>query len=272
MSEAQGPDPDSELAAALALDRLIYTRAGRVQPVSGGWVVRRDELPAIYFLNYLRLAAPLPASIGAAEITALADRRLGDLGHRHVVLEDGDAGETVYPELEARGWERRRTLLMALRSDPAGAPDDPRAREVSEDELRALQAANLLEEDFGPHTFPGLPELLADAQAALREASPWRAFGAGEAGELQSSCTVFLEADVHGRRAALLEHVATLGAARERGLATAAVGAALRAAGQWGAELIVVPADADDWPQIMYFGLGFEPIGRMTIFTLRAPV
>ena len=26
--------------------------------------------------------------------------------------------------------------------------------------------------------------------------------------------------------------------------------------------MIVVPADADDWPQVMYAGLGFVPLGR----------
>jgi hypothetical protein len=32
----------------------------------------------------------------------------------------------------------------------------------------------------------------------------------------------------------------------------------------------VVPADADDWPQIIYAGLGFVPIGRQITFTLRS--
>ncbi len=40
-------------------------------------------------------------------------------------------------------------------------------------------------------------------------------------------------------------------------------------ADRWGAELIVVPADADDWPQLMYAGLGFEPLGRQVTLTRR---
>jgi hypothetical protein len=31
---------------------------------------------------------------------------------------------------------------------------------------------------------------------------------------------------------------------------------------------IVVPADADDWPQLMYGRLGFEPVGMQVSFTL----
>jgi hypothetical protein len=30
-----------------------------------------------------------------------------------------------------------------------------------------------------------------------------------------------------------------------------------------------VPADADDWPQVIYAGLGFEPVGTQVHFTLR---
>ncbi len=44
---------------------------------------------------------------------------------------------------------------------------------------------------------------------------------------------------------------------------------ALRAAGEWGADLIVVPADADDWPQLMYASLGFRALGRRWLFTRR---
>jgi hypothetical protein len=45
--------------------------------------------------------------------------------------------------------------------------------------------------------------------------------------------------------------------------------AAVAHAGRWGAELIVVPADADDWPQVMYARLGFAPAGRQVALTRR---
>ena len=68
---------------------------------------------------------------------------------------------------------------------------------------------------------------------------------------------------------ALIDNVGTLRAHRQQGLAKAAVSAAVRAAAEWGAELILVPADADDWPQLLYAGLGFAALGRQVTFTLR---
>ncbi|MGP0048922.1 MAG: hypothetical protein ACLPZR_08760 [Solirubrobacteraceae bacterium] len=262
---------DGEFAAALALDRRIYVRAGQEQiELPRGWVVRHHDLSEVYFLNYLRLAAPLDAGLDATAVAELACRWQHGLGHRRVVIEDVEAGERLAGELTERGWERSRTVFMILRSDPAGARRDPRAREISEEELGALQLATNEEEDFGPHSSPGLPQRLADAQAVLRAATPARGFGAGVGGALQSMCTLFLEPDVGGRRAAMVEQVGTLRAFRQRGLAKATVSAALLAAAEWGAQLIVVPADADDWPQLLYAGLGFAAVGRIVSLTLRA--
>ena len=157
---------------------------------------------------------------------------------------------------------------MALRSDPPTALSDARARVLDEDELRSLQLACLRQEVVGPSVPGELPALLAEAQALLRATTPSQRFGAGQPGaEPASSCTLFLDADVGGRRVATVEAVATLREHREQGLARAAVSMALRAAGEWGADLIVVPADADDWPQLMYASLGFRALGRRWQFT-----
>jgi GNAT superfamily N-acetyltransferase len=69
----------------------------------------------------------------------------------------------------------------------------------------------------------------------------------------------------------MVEQVATVPAYRGRGLATATVSAAIAAAGEWGADQVTVPADADDWPQLLYAKLGFEPVGVQVSFTLRQP-
>ena len=66
-----------------------------------------------------------------------------------------------------------------------------------------------------------------------------------------------------------MEEAATLTAHRERGLALAVVGRAVREALRWGADLVTIPADADDWPQLIYSRLGFEPVGMEVSFTLR---
>jgi GNAT superfamily N-acetyltransferase len=259
-----------ELAAALRLDRDVRRRgAQETVELPEGLVIGHAGLPIVHYLNAVLLRAPLADQLDAPALVALAEQWLGHLEHRYVVLDDGVAGERLAPELLARGWERRRTVFMVFAGDPATANRDPRARELTEAEMQALQLANFEQADYGPNTSPGLPVALAAAQRALRAGTDARCFGAGEDGGLQSICTLFLDPDSGGERVAMVEEVATLSAYRERGLARAVVSAALLAAGRWGADVITVPADADDWPQLMYAKLGFEPVGTQVSFTLR---
>jgi GNAT superfamily N-acetyltransferase len=254
------------LAAALAVDRRVRERAAtEVVPLPEGVVVRHPQLGDVHYLNALLLDARAPA--GADRVVALADRWLGDLGHRHVVFADAAAGEPAAAELA--GWERRRTNFMVFTGDAEAVPRDGRARSISDNEMDALQLAALHEEVPAAAVRAGLAERLAATQRALRAGTRSRCFGAGEAGGLQSMCTLFADADVGGRRVAMVEEVATLVAHRGRGLARAVVGAAILAALAWEADLIVVPADADDWPQVMYAGLGFMPVGQQVSLTRR---
>jgi GNAT superfamily N-acetyltransferase len=259
---------EAELELALELDRRLYVRAAQeVTDLPEGWAYRHDDLPQVYMLNGVRLRAPLPPRVGTADLVEIADRALAGLRHRQIVVTDAPAGERLSAELEQRGWERQRTEFMALRGDPDAAPPDLRARELTEDELRGMQLDDLSQPEYG--RIPGLPERLVAGLATVRAATTARGFGAGEHDELLSSCTLFLDPDVDGRRVAMVESVGTLREHRQRGLAKAVVSAAIRAAGEWDADLIVVPADADDWPQLLYAGLGFVPIGRQITFTLR---
>jgi GNAT superfamily N-acetyltransferase len=260
-----------ELARALELDRRVAVRGGREAiEIAEGWVIRSDDLPNVYSLNMLVLSGPLlPERFDAAALTALADRWLGHLSHRFVRLDDPDAAQRVWPQLERAGWRRSRTVFMALRTDPGGAIHDARAQEIPEPELDLITRANFEQHDYGPGSSMAVVRQLVAAQRAMREATTSRAFAAGEGGGLQSMCTLFLDTDVGGVRAAMVEEVGTLPSHRGRGLATAVVSAAIRSAGAWGAELVIVPADADDWPQLLYGKLGFEPIGIRSSFTLR---
>jgi GNAT superfamily N-acetyltransferase len=74
-----------------------------------------------------------------------------------------------------------------------------------------------------------------------------------------------------GHRLAMIEQVATLPGYRERGLARGVVSAAISAAREWGADTVMIPADADDWPQIMYANLGFATVARHASFLRRPP-
>ncbi len=260
---------DGDLTAALAVDLAINRRGARaVTEIDGGWVLRHAALPDVYHLNCVHLSGP-PGGLGAERLEALAEHRLSGLGHRRVVLDDAAGAEAMAPELAARGWQHDRTLFMGLADDPARALLDPRAREISAAELSAVQRATFAEDRALTAEGAKLPRRLADAQAALRTGTRAVGFGAGDGGELASTATLFLDPDVGGRRVALIDQVVTLRARRERGLAKATVSAAIRAAGAWGASLIALPADADDWPQLMYVSLGFVPLGRQATFTRR---
>ena len=256
-------------ALARAVDLAVARRGCReAVEIPGGWALRHPALPTVYHLNLVHLSGSA-TGLGADDLVRLADRWLAGCGHRRVTLDDATAAEALAPELTARGWERGRTLFMALAGDPARALVDPRAREVSDAELVALQRATFAQDTDVVGEHPGLPARLADAQSALRAGTRAIGFGAGEHGDLASMATLFLDPDVGGRRVALIDQVATLRDSREQGLAKAAVSAAVRAAGAWDAQLIALPADADDWPQLMYASLGFIPVGRQLTFTRR---
>jgi hypothetical protein len=262
----------ADLRDALAADRALRRRAAREAiPVAGGIVIRHAELQDVHYLNAVLLDAG-PGALDPDEVAAAAERWQDDLGHRHVVFDDADAGERAAAVLERDGWERGRTVLMAFAGDPAAVAPDRRAREISEPEMEALQLANLRELAPEGGARAGLAARLLATQRRLRATTPSRCFGAGEpAGELGSMCTLFLDDDVGGRRVAMVTDVGTRVAHRERGLARAVVLAAVARAGAWGADLIVVGADADDWPQLMYARLGFAPVGRQVALTRRLP-
>jgi GNAT superfamily N-acetyltransferase len=267
----------SDLRDALAADRAVRRRAAlEAIPLAGGvadgLVVTHTGLDDVHYLNAVLLDATPPAPVGldGAAVAALADRWLGGLGHRHVVFDDAESGERAAAQLTAEGWERARTMYMAFTGDPAAIVTDERTRCISEPEMQALQATALREEAPEVDARTGLVQRLVATQSRLRETTPCQCFGAGEpGGEPASMCALFLDGDVNGRRVATVEEVGTLVAHRRRGLAGAVVSSAVAHAARWGADLIVVPADADDWPQVMYAGLGFAPIGRQVTLTRR---
>lgn len=231
-------------------------------------MILNAELPDVHHLNHVALDAPLPPGFDAAALITLSDQWLSGLRHRFIRVDDQAGAERLAPELIAAGWERSRTVMMLRGADPPPAPD-PRARTITESEHYAVMLANLSAADYRVDGFPGLPRLLVEAQFAMLAGTPSLAFGAGEDGGLQSMCELFLDPDVKGVRMAMVEQVGTLPGYRERGLAKAVVGAAIAAAREWEAELISVPADADDWPQIIYAGLSFETVGTQVQFTRR---
>jgi GNAT superfamily N-acetyltransferase len=254
------------LVTALAFDRSLRVRgARRTVPLPCGVVILHDGLRSVYHLNSVMLDAPLAPGLDARGIIALADRWLGHLRHRHLVLDDAAAAEALSPELTRAGWSRQGTLFMALSAEADRPARCDVAREVDVATLRALEL-RLGEEEPPFGAGPGIAERIVQSMDVLRANTRARCFAAGENGELASACTLFLE---HARGgAALIDNVGTLRAWRRRGLARAVITAAIDLARASGCDPIVIPADVDDWPKQLYRRMGFVPVGVQVAFTL----
>jgi GNAT superfamily N-acetyltransferase len=254
---------DRTLAAALAFDRAMRVRgATRTVEFEHGLVALHDELPMLHHLNAVLLDAPLPHALDAPVVTALADEHLGHLGHRHVVFDDADAAERIAPRLLDAGWTRDRIVYMQWRGDRHSPPAAGAARELTGVESEALELEILTEDAPGPEAVArALARQLVAGQQAIRRGTSARSFAAFAGERPVSSATLFCDGEL-----AIIDEVATLRAHRERGFARAAIVTALTTAIEAGCTLIVVPADADDWPQLIYAKLGFEPIGRQVSF------
>lgn len=268
---------DSDLATALAAERAIVRRAvAGARDIDGGWVVRHPPLPDVWQLNRVHLTGRAGGRDGAGT-QALADRELAGLPHRRVTLDDSDAADAVWPWLQERGWRRERSVVMVRDAAMPEATAGAETVVLGAATLLGFQQLAFAEDAPMTPASAELPARIAAAQATLRAGTEWRAFGAGDArrtgdtgpagaGLPASTATLYLDPDVGGRRVAFVDAVATLRAHRERGLARAVMVAALAAAGESGAELVALFADADDWPQVFYASCGFETIGRQTVF------
>ncbi len=259
-----------DLAAALAFDRGLRARAAQQTiELPEGLVVLHEPLRSMRYLNALILDAPLPESFGPDEVAGLADVRLGHLTYRSVVLDDAPAAERLVPELQRRGWTVERTLFMRWRSAAETGIPVHLAREISEHELRTLQREIHREDQGGASAVAeALSATLIAGQDAIRATTRARCFGAGAAGAVSASCTLFFDRPAGEGGLALIDEVGTLRAQRRRGFGRAVVAAALEAARREGCDPIFIPADAEDWPRGMYERMGFEPLGTQVTLTL----
>jgi GNAT superfamily N-acetyltransferase len=256
----------------MAFDRTVRIGgATSVTEIPAGLVIRHSGLPTLYHLNALLLDAPLaPELRDPLALSGLADEELAELGHRHVVLDDADAAEEIAAALALEGWSQQRVLLMLRVREPDRTPPPGLARRLTAEEAHALQLEITAAEAAGERGAKGavaqaLVRMLVSGQEALRAGTRSFVFGAApEGGPVASMCTLFA-----GDGVAMIEEVGTLERFRGRGLARAVVSAAVDAALELGCERIFVPADADDWPQLLYLKLGFEPVARQVSFTLR---
>jgi GNAT superfamily N-acetyltransferase len=256
----------------MAFDRMVRIGgATSVTEIPAGLVIRHSGLPTLHHLNALLLDAPLACELrDPLALASLADEALAELGHRHLVLDDADAAEEIAAALALNGWAQQRVLLMLRVREPDRTPPPGLARRLTAEEAHALQLEITAAEAPGERGSKGavaeaLVRMLVSGQEALRAGTRSLVFGAAlESEPVASMCTLFA-----GDGIAMIEEVGTLERFRGHGLARAVVSAAVDAALELGCERIFVPADADDWPQLLYLKLGFEPVARQVSFTLR---
>lgn len=235
------------------LRALTIAGAASSVPHARGILLRSPAEPEAYVGNQLLLERS--DDLDARGLIALLDELQAGAGHRRAVLVDEDEGARLHATLLPHGWGGGAELVMVLPAHVALPPSDVPA--VSDERLRAIERRTNAE--------MGLPADVVEQLVALRRragaAVGARGFVAvGPDGEDVAHATLYGD-----DRVFQIEDVATLVAHRGRGYARAVVAACARDARARGAEIVFLTADADDWPQRFYAGMGFVPDGHVWV-------
>jgi ribosomal protein S18 acetylase RimI-like enzyme len=250
-----GQDPDLRRAYEfIARGDMAGTR---VEPFRFGIAVSDDRVPRRYDSNYL-LIDELPASVGAAELAAEADR----LGRAALMARDEAAAWRLEAGFARLGWRVQRFLVMAHRRETRRLVDTGLVQEVDEAALRPARRRLLAGE---PWATPEVVEQLFEAKLRVAPGVRTRFFAVIAGVEAASWADLYLDG-----RTAQVEDVATRPEHRGRGFASAVVLRAVEEARMAGCELVFLVALEDDWPRELYRRLGFDGLGRFTKF-LRLP-
>ena len=239
-----------------------------VRECEGGYAMLCPSLPLIYDANDVIL---MEEGISAEEADRIADEEIGGMGmvHRSLGHRVVAEGARLEPGLKRLGWEAEWAVYMVLR----GVPDRQSDIEVTEhplEEIADLRRA-LIREDLplGQPKLAETTEQLLEMHRWMGEAGGDRWFVArDDHGNPASACRLYESED---KSLGQVEDVATLREARQRGLARAVVSAAIAASREAGHEHTFIAAVADDWPQLLYARVGFEPVGRLAWFRKKPP-
>ena len=160
-----------------------------------------------------------------------------------MVVDDAELAARLEPQFPAHAWSVERHLVMEHRRPPEAC--EATAREASAEELELFWGELGRRRGF-------------DVDRSITVAAVPTRYFAGFADGVQVSCCELYSRDGVGQ----VEDVVTLDEHRGRGLASAAVLAAVDASLAEGNALTFLLADADDWPRLLYERLGFETSGR----------
>jgi uncharacterized protein (DUF952 family)/GNAT superfamily N-acetyltransferase len=247
------PAPEDVLGRTLAFyASLPVRRAVGVGDVPGGVAVLDPDFAHSRDNNRLVLTSP----VGAATVEETAAEVAGNAGWPTMTasLLWAGAGD-VAAELVRRGWEAEELLLMARRD--GALPGGDRAEVVDQREVHDLWDRSWRADlsDEGPPLDVVVAQLIGreelnDRVLAVRDVV------VREDGRVVAAAQLRID----GATAAV-ESVMTDPTARGRGHGDAVLARTLELAAQAGCDLVVLEADARDWPRRWYARRGFAPVG-----------
>jgi len=196
--------------------------------------------------------------VGADELIAEAERLQAPAGLRHRKVEVQQGGDTLVDGFARAGWTSDRVVVMVLRgADVRGETPGAEVREVGFEPVRGL-----MEQWYGETMSAAEARDLANSDADAAGSLGARFYLAEREGEAAACCQL-LGADGIGQ----VEEVYTAHAHRGHGLASAVVRTAAAAARERGDDLVMILADAGDWPQRLYERLGYQTVDGYRSFT-----
>ena len=250
----------TELARLRAHRRALFERTTtRAEPFEHGTAYFTPEHPTKWDLNLL--VVDDAAGLSAEELLAEAERLQAPAGLRHRKIEVHRGGDALVDGFKAAGWSAERVVVMLLRpdADQRGEAHAP-VREVEFPAVRSL-----MEQWYGEAMSAAEARDLADADADSALTSGARFFLTERDGE-PAACCMLLAGDGVGQ----VEEVYTAKPHRGAGLASAVIRTAIAAARERGDDLIMILADADDWPQRLYERLGLRDRRRVPVVHAQA--
>ena len=245
--------PSSEVLAAFELERLLHRAAAtRFERVPAGFVCANSELPSVWDASRVQVEPDCepPTLDDLRELAELPATWHPQLRHREVYLSHSGENRELAYSLAREGWQVSELWLMIRRDPPGRIP--PGARPLGGVALRRLKGRLGVEQGLPPASVEQF-----DRYDGLRTRAAARlAFGAGDASAPMALADMYLRGDI-----AVIEDVATLKRARNRGYATAAVLGATAQALRVSARAVYLFA-APEVARGFYEPLGFEQIGR----------
>jgi GNAT superfamily N-acetyltransferase len=251
----------AEPARLRAYQREHFARiAARAEPFERGIAVFTPEHPTKWDLNLLIVDDA--TGVPAGELLAEAERLQAPAGLRHRKIQVLSGGEGLANDFTAAGWIAETIVVMALHgADARGDTPHAEVRETGFEAVRPLMEA-WYRESMGAAEARDLAD--SDADSAVRSGA--RYFLAERDGEPGASCELLGFGGV-----GQVESVYTAAAHRGHGLASAVVRTAIAAARERGDDVVMILADAEDWPQRLYERLGFKTVDRYLNFTRKPP-